>query len=701
MAYPLKTKNEAAEKIKEYTQRVEAQWNLKVAKLRCDNGKEYVNSTVSAWCRNRGIEIDTTVPYTPQLNGRAERLNRTLVEKIRALLFDSGMEKEMWGEALYTATYIINRSPTQSLKVTPYEMWEKKKPNLKNLQIFGCMTYAKSLGPLKKLEKRSKSYIFVGYAPNGYRLWDKEKRRIQIARDVTCVESYKEKTLTQEERKTRINVIREDKEETESDDEGTSENEVYEDAEEDLTDQEIESQNEEDKENKKIQKDKKKASCIGREIRRTDRTRKMPEKFRDYVYLTYKEAIKSKDRDLWIQAINEEKNSLKENNVWKVQDADNIKSKPLHSKWILTIKQNGKYKARLVVKGCEQKGNLDYQETYSPVISQSAMRSIFAIAIVKGYKIITFDVKTAFLYGDLEEDIYVYPPEGYNYKNKVLKLKKAIYDLKQAPLRWNLRFTNFLKELDFIAINSEQCVFKKRNSDLLLGIYVDDGLLAGSDPEEIKTVLEMLGNEFKIKLTNDMNTFVGHGIIKTQDSLVLTQRDYVKKILKQVGMENAKEVKTPLIKGELSLTPPKTNNYPYREMIGCLLYLSSKTRPDITFSVNYLSRSVENYTLEKINELKHVLKYLKGNIDRGIKFNKNGDLKKLIAYSDADFAGDLETRRSTTGYIIFFAGGPISWCSRKQPIIAQSTTEAEYVAAAECCKELIYLKTLLQELIDD
>lgn len=165
-------------------------------------------------------------------------------------------------------------------------------------------------------------------------------------------------------------------------------------------------------------------------------------------------------------------------------------------------------------------------------------------------------------------------------------------------------------------------------------------------------------------------------------------------------MENVKTVKVPILRGKETKTPPKFKNYPYRELVESLLYASSKTRPDIAYAVNFVSRSVEEPTQERINDIKHILQYLKGNIDSGIKYIKNGDVNILQAYCDADFAGDLETRRSTTGYIIFFSGGPISWSSRKQPIIAQSTTEAEYIAAAECCKELVYLKSLLEELLN-
>jgi len=183
------------------------------------------------------------------------------------------------------------------------------------------------------------------------------------------------------------------------------------------------------------------------------------------------------------------------------------KQKPLHNKWIFCIKQNGKYKARLVVKGCEQKNEIDYQETYSPVIGQNALRSIFAIAAAKECEIIIFDVKTAFLYGELEDEVYMYPPEGYNYKRKILKLKKALYGLKQAPLRWNIRFTNFLKEKGFIPIQSEQCIFKRSDSDIILSIYVDDGLLIGSNTHLMDMFLKQLNEKFKIKIKKDSKSY--------------------------------------------------------------------------------------------------------------------------------------------------------------------------------------------------
>lgn len=173
MAFLIKSKEGVPRKFKEYVKRVEARWDKCVSKLRCDNGKEFNNDKVITWCEDKGIELDRTVSYKPQLNRRAERLNRILMNKARALLFESKLQKELWGEALLTAVYLTNRSPTDSLKLTSNKMWEDKKPNLKNLQIFGCEAYVKILKPLKKLE-RSEKCIFIGYTSTGYRLWDKD-----------------------------------------------------------------------------------------------------------------------------------------------------------------------------------------------------------------------------------------------------------------------------------------------------------------------------------------------------------------------------------------------------------------------------------------------------------------------------------------------------------------------------------------------
>ncbi|XP_076661161.1 uncharacterized protein LOC143365143 [Halictus rubicundus] len=191
--FPIRGKHEVTEIVKSYLKQCQAKWERKVVKLRCDNGREYANKELQDWCKNNGTILDFTVPYSPQLNGKAERLNRTILEK--ALSLDSKINKVMWGEAVRTAIYLINRSPTTTSDKTQAENWIKKKPDLTNLQIFGCDAHAKELGYLKKLDERSKKYTMVGYSTNGYRLWDEYKKRIIIVRDVI----FKNTSETEEE----------------------------------------------------------------------------------------------------------------------------------------------------------------------------------------------------------------------------------------------------------------------------------------------------------------------------------------------------------------------------------------------------------------------------------------------------------------------------------------------------------------------
>lgn len=173
----------------------------------------------------------------------------------------------------------------------------------------------------------------------------------------------------------------------------------------------------------------------------------------------------------------------------------------------------------------------------------------------------------------------MYPPEGYNCKNKIFKLNKALYGLKQAPLRWNIRFTDFLREKGFRSLESEQCLFMKGNSKLILSIYVDDGIIIGNDPSEIEQILEDLKQEFKITIMRKPDTFVGFEITREQETIKLSQQKYIKSILIQYEMNNAKPVKIPIQQNDKTRTELKTKQFPYREIVGSLLYASTKTRP--------------------------------------------------------------------------------------------------------------------------
>lgn len=414
MIYLLEGKYEVPEAVKEYTNQVETKWNLKISKLRCDNGREFVNDDLKNWCKKRGIIMDLTTPYTPQLNGKAERMNRTLIEKTRALLTDAQRDKSFWGEAARTAAYLINRSPTSAIQGTPFENWTSKKPNLSRLQIFGCNAYTKTLAPLKKLDDRCKKYIFVGYAPNGYRLYDQERKKIIISRDVVFAEKDKEEKPNKENKSVKINTNAEEEfeEQKETENELTI-NEISE-SEEEIQSQDAAEELEESEEEETQE--------IKEDLGRGKRKKKTPSKLKDYVYLIYKEATTGVDKEKWIRAIEDEKKSLEENSTWTIIDRAEAKNnRILTNKWVFKIKDDGRYKARLVVRGCEQRHGIDFEETFSPVVSSSSLRTLLALATKRRDHIVKFDIKTAFLYGDLKEQIFMELPKGYDYDNGICR----------------------------------------------------------------------------------------------------------------------------------------------------------------------------------------------------------------------------------------------------------------------------------------
>lgn len=661
----LETKNEAEEYIKEYINEAEAFHNLKASKIRCDSGGEYIGNNLKSWCKSRGIILDYTVSHTPQLNGKAERLNRTLLDKTRALLFESNVSKELWGEAIRTSAYLMNRSPSQAVPKTPSEMWTGRKPDLSCLQIFGSDAHSKVLGKTKKLDPRSKKLTFVGYSLNGYRLWNSESRKLINARDVI----FEERKVIPEE-KTLINL-----------------NQWPEELE--TTEEEVE-----------IVQDQTQQIQLDEEIEPRRRNRRPPVKFNDYVLLTFEEATTGSDKDKWLEAIEEEKTSLMENKTWELIEKDVIQNKKiLSSRWVFKVKDDGRHRARLVIRGCEQIYGIDYEETFSPVISDSAIRLMFAISANLDYKMKKFDIKTAFLYGEVKEDIYMEIPEGFNENGKVCKLKKSLYGLKQAPLQWNIKFSEFLKKTGFIQLKTERCIFKTDDSSIILALYVDDGIIFSKNEDSIKMILEELKNEFKITVFENIETFVGVHVTETSNSINLTQEKFANTIVERFGMKDAKISKIPMETSKI-LDSKKNITFPYREAIGNLLYISNKTRPDIAFSVGLSSRRMIEPTDYDVNNVKKIIKYIKGTVNDGITFRKDGDLTTLNAYCDADFAGDEQTRRSTTGYVIYYSGAPIVWCSRRQPIVATSTTEAEFISAAECCREVLYLKSVISEVLN-
>ena len=389
----------------------------------------------------------------------------------------------------------------------------------------------------------------------------------------------------------------------------------------------------------------------------------------------------------------------------------------IKSRWLFKIKPGHnnvpeRYKARLVAKGYTQREGIDYRDTYAPVVKHTALRVILSLVAALDLDMTQLDVKTAFLHGDLEEEIFMEQPEGFvspGREKDVCRLIKSLYGLKQAPRCWNNKFNNFLIKFGLTRSTSDSCIYYRRQGEefTVVAIFVDDGLICSNEPESLSAILAHLRTEFEMT-TSEANRYLGLNIIRDRPlrQLFVNQSHYIENILKRFNMTTCNPKSIPAdpnarMSAEMA---PKTENavkemssVPYCEAIGSLMYLMVMTRPDIAFAVNQVSQCCQNPGPGHWNGVKRILAYLAGTSNHGLLFKKN-DEGSLIGYCDADYAGDADKRRSTTGYIFLLYRGPVSWCSKRQSCTALSTTEAEFVAACEASKEATWLLRLLQEL---
>jgi len=411
----------------------------------------------------------------------------------------------------------------------------------------------------------------------------------------------------------------------------------------------------------------------------------------------------------------EEMESLKKNQTWDLVRLPAGK-KALHNKWVYRIKKerngNLRYKARLVVKGFEQRAGIDFTEIFSPVVKLTTIRAVLSIVAVENLHLEQMDVKTAFLHGELDEEIYMQQPEGYAKASKqslVCRLKKSLYGLKQAPRQWYKRFDSFMERSEFRRCHTDHCCYIKRygSSYIILLLYVDDMLIVGSDMKQIERLKGKLSKEFEMKDLGAASQILGMKITRNREerTLKLSQEEYVGKVLKRFNMEGAKPVSTPLA-GHFKLAKrhsPSTQEerdamakVPYASAVGSLMYAMVCTRPDIAHAVGVVSRYMQNPGKEHWNAVKWILRYLKGTQKFALHYG--GKEVKLQGFCDADMAGDPDGRKSTTAYVYTLGSGAVSWVSRLQKIVALSTTEAEYIAATEACKEMVWLKAFMGEL---
>ena len=419
------------------------------------------------------------------------------------------------------------------------------------------------------------------------------------------------------------------------------------------------------------------------------------------------EALACDEAELWQQAMDEEMSSLLANETWTLEQPP-PGVKPIPVKWVYKVKRDAtgrveRYKARLVAKGFHQHEGIDFEEVFAPVSKYTTVRTLLAAAASQDLEIHQLDIKTAFLNGTIEEEVWIQQPPGYSTDDgTACRLLKTLYGLKQAPRAWHARMKTELEKMGFEATAADPALFIKRDtSTIFLLTYVDDLLIITSDSAALADTKTKILETFEARDPGPAASFLGMSIHRdrTARTLSLAQGRLTKDLLEKHGLEECKPLSTPLSTatkltkdGELL----DTSTYTYSQLIGSLMYLSVCNRPDLAQAVGALARHMAKPTTEHWTAAKGVLRYLSGTANYGITFG--GPELKLEAYCDADYAGDIDTRRSTTGYAFVLGGGAISWSSRLQPTVAVSTTEAEYMAAAYAIKEALWLRTLLTEM---
>ncbi|RVW47408.1 Retrovirus-related Pol polyprotein from transposon RE1 [Vitis vinifera] len=365
-----------------------------------------------------------------------------------------------------------------------------------------------------------------------------------------------------------------------------------------------------------------------------------------------------------------------------------------------------RFKARLVAKGYTQTYGIDYTETFALVAKINTVRVLLSLAANLDWPLQQFDVKNAFLHGELSKEVYMdLPPEcmvSEKQCQKVCKLKKSLYGLKQSPRAWFGRFTKSMRAFGYRQSNSDHTLFLKKQHGKItaLIVYVDDMVVTGNDPEERKALQNYLSREFEMKDLGPLKYFLGIEVSRSSEGIFLSQRKYALDLLQETGMSGCQPVNTPIEEGlKLCVEPNQvsTDNGRYQRLVGRLMYLAH-TRPDLAYALSVVSQYMHNPGEQHMNAVIRILRYLKNAPGKGILFSKNVNHQSIEVYTDADWAGAVDDRRSTSGYFTFVGGNLVTWKSKKQNVVTRSSAEAEFRGMALGLCEALWLRLLLQDL---
>ena len=738
----LAKKSDAADVLMRWIPQVETQTGRKLKRLRSDNGGEFLSGKFTDWLSLRGTVQQTTPSYSPQSNGIAERMNRTLQDKARTIMLESGLPGSLWGEILLTSCVLRNLTPTSSLPVTPLQMWTGVKPSVEHLRVMGCKAFCQ----LDKIEQQgkygAKAWMgpLVGYSVNtpGYRVWDPVSHKVWDVRGPDFDETVRggwwkvplaaEKVMWADDNPLHLmeglDLVEDLPGEDDPpppagggspDDGGGSSSDGG-----PLSDVNDGADDSPEPEGVQVPRTSARENRGVPPLRLIEIMAAASEADDGGAPASYGEALKGPEGKGWKKAFDAEVQSLNENKVYSVVDRP-VGKKVVKAKWVLRRKllpggKLDKLKARIVAKGFTQREGIDYEETFSPTVRFESVRLMVAAAAADGLHTHQMDVTTAFLYASLDEEVYMElmeGMEGYGIPGKVARLWKALYGLKQASRMWNLHIDGILKQMGFMRLSGDHGVYVKWDGEkrVWLALYVDDIFLTGKDLAKIEETKKTLGVDMKVKDMGEAQYLLGIELRRRQlgmqdGDILMVQEKYVHEILKQFDMVGCKVASTPLEPGvKLSsvdspqddLGKARMEAYPYRQVVGKLMYLAVCTRPDICQAVSELSRFNANPGMKHWESAVRVLRYLSGTAGVGLLYKK-GSSKDIWGYVDASHTSCPDTGKGRAAYVFMSAGAPVSWASKRVGSDSLSSCETEYMGLTLAAQEASYLGELKGEM---
>jgi transposase InsO family protein len=750
----LRQKSEAFAAYKGFESWCQTQHGARVKVLHSDRGGEYLGKEFVMHLKAAGTAQKLTVHDTPQHNGVAERLNRTLLEKVRAMLHESGLPRALWGEAVRHAVWLKNRTPTKALDGgTPLEAATGMKPDLSRVRVWGSRVLVRIEGG-SKLGGRVVEGRWMGIdeaSTNGCRVYWPDRRTVTVERNVywddaelvaregeqehlpdailtTPVQSPAQSTQppapvpvtppptplvlpaapTKRVRKPSQRVL----------DMLSSQAPIP----------------------LGIQLPTTATPEVGAELEgesvtnllmailedADDDTAELSAALAEFTAeaevlepTSLAEARRRPDWAQWEAGIQEELATLKAAGTWELADLP-AGANLVGSKWVFRAKKDAaghvvRHKARLVAQGFSQVPGVDFFDTYAPVATLSSIRTVLALAARLDLELCQIDIKGAYLNGKLTDDevIYMRQPPGFEsqvHPSKVCRLRKTLYGLKQSGRRWYQRLVEILvDELGFTQCATDQAVFFRRRDPgehTIVVVHVDDCTIAAKLMSQIDELKVMICKHVEITDLGALHWLLGIEVTRNRDAhtISLSQRSYVDSIIRRFNFEDLKPVSNPmepstrLHSGQSPSTGAEyaaMRHIPYREAVGSLMYASLGTRPDISYAVTTVSRFSSNPGPAHWDAVRRIYRYLLGTKD--LKLTFGGVEKVLTGYADAD--GSMgEDRRAVSGYAFLIDGGAVSWSSKRQEIVSLSTTESEYVAATHAAKEALWLRSFIGQL---